>query len=92
MLVNSYARRAYHKRKLRVSTHKDEAKLLKVANERLKKENAFLESSMQRARDILALVGDAEPELPEFDVGVESFDDPIPPSGSVFNDDFASTL
>eukprot|EP00977_Amphora_coffeiformis_P019378 scaffold7190_cov193-Amphora_coffeaeformis.AAC.13 len=88
-----YARRAYHKRKLKLSEHKDEAKRLKIDNERLKNENALLESLLQQASVIAALVKDEEPALPDIEVGDdEPFDNPILPPGSSFDAFFALEL
>ena len=60
-----YARRAYHKRKVKTSEDEQKAKDLRIENERLKKENAFLESLLQQAADVVALLGD---DLVDFDV------------------------
>ena len=60
-----YAKRAYHKRKIKASEDTEEAKRLKVENERLKQENALLESLLQQAADVVALAGD---DLPDFEV------------------------
>ena len=71
-----YARRAYHKRKLKQEQNQEEAKRLKTENERLKKDNAFLESLVQQASQIASVLDAAtKPDLPEFEVGEEGVDD-----------------
>lgn len=71
-----YARRAYHKRKLKQEQNQEEAQRLKIENERLKKDNAFLESLVQQASQIAsALDAATKPDLPEFEVGDEGVDD-----------------
>ena len=71
-----YARRAYHKRKLKHEQNQEEAKRLQTENERLKKDNAFLESLVQQASQIASAIDAAtKPDLPDFEVGDEGVDD-----------------
>ena len=88
-----YARRAYHKRKLKVSEKKDEVKRLYADNERLKEENVLLESLMLQATDILTLVQEDEPVLPDFEIDDDGpFDNLILPPESSFDGHFASEV
>ena len=84
-----YARRAYHKRKQKLTETQEEEKILRAENVKLRRENQLLEALMQQAADILALVEDEQ--LPDFDVADEipgSSDSPLQES---FGDPFADT-
>ena len=54
-----YARRAYHKRKLKQNERQQEAKRLRAENERLKREREFLENLLQQAMHIIAFFASA---------------------------------
>ena len=88
-----YARRAYHKRKLKLDQNQEEVKRLRTENERLRNENAFLESLLQQASEVLvAVVEDLAPGLPDFEVGDEAFENPFETLGTDTNANFGLSL
>lgn len=81
-----YARRAYQKRKVKQAQTQKEVRRLRTENERLRKDNAVLESLLQQAIDVATTVQNStKPQLPDIDVGDEVFDAPLVSASADFD-------